>query len=205
MSLTPDECLARRRQESYTERSLQPNPVYLTSNGREVQTGGGIAPDVAAAGKPVGALERSLIRQGAFFRFASQWLREHEGTPTQQAQLLESARGSDEARAPPRSQAVTRQEAVTQLNLLVTQLNRGLLDRRRTATSSASRASATWRSDPRATRRSHPSRRRRRRAPPPARRRSRRRARVATPTGGRSSHAAPSPRAMVRAGLGAGL
>ncbi|EOD06683.1 hypothetical protein EMIHUDRAFT_446462 [Emiliania huxleyi CCMP1516] len=87
----------RRRQESYTERSLQPNPVYLTSNGREVQTGGGIAPDVAAAGKPVGALERSLIRQGAFFRFASQWLREHEGTPTQQAQLLESTRGSDEA------------------------------------------------------------------------------------------------------------
>ena len=198
MSLTRDECLARRRQESYTERSLQPNPVYLTSNGREVQTGGGIAPDVAAAGKPVGALERSLIRQGAFFRFASQWLREHEGTPTQQAQLLESTRGSDEARAPSCSQAVMPQDAVTQPN-------RGLLGRRRTATSSASRASATWRSDPRATRRSHPSRRRRRRAPPPARRRSRRRARLATPTGGRSPHAAPSPRAVVGAGLGAGL
>jgi len=83
--------------ETFTERSMRAGEIFTTKNGREVKTGGGIAPDVQAAAKPVGVLERSLLRQGAFFHFAGWWLSQHEGSPSDQAAVLTSPRGTDEA------------------------------------------------------------------------------------------------------------
>ena len=42
--------------------------AYVTSNGRAVMGGGGIAPDVLVQGAPLGELERSLLQRGIFYQ-----------------------------------------------------------------------------------------------------------------------------------------
>jgi len=62
--------------------------VYSTIHGRPVQGGGGIAPDVVSVPMPIGALERSLLQRGAFFKYADEWLQRHKGVPTAQERAL---------------------------------------------------------------------------------------------------------------------
>lgn len=62
---------------------------YFTSGGRVVKGGGGIGPDAIIEGRQVGELERSLIQQGLFFQFATEWLQRHAATTEQLAQLVE--------------------------------------------------------------------------------------------------------------------
>ena len=69
--------------------------VFLTRAGRKVKDGGGIAPDVEAASRPLGDLEITLLRKGLFFRYASEWLQAHPGTAAAQQQALASASGRD--------------------------------------------------------------------------------------------------------------
>ena len=58
--------------------------MFLTRAGRKVKDGGGIAPDVEAASRPLGDLEITLLRKGLFFRYASEWLQAHPGTAAAQ-------------------------------------------------------------------------------------------------------------------------
>merc|ERR1740130_1423781 len=58
--------------------------------GRPVQDGGGIVPDVVSKPRKVGELERVLLEQGLFYRFAGSWLVAHPGDPAAQQQQLMS-------------------------------------------------------------------------------------------------------------------
>ena len=66
--------------------------VFLTRAGRKVKDGGGIAPDVEAASRPLGDLEITLLRKGLFFRYASDGCRRTGDGGAQQA--LASASGA---------------------------------------------------------------------------------------------------------------
>ena len=59
-----------------------------TANGRVVKGGGGIAPDVEVSPRPIRDLERSLLQQGYFYSFASDWLARHRGMPEQQQMMM---------------------------------------------------------------------------------------------------------------------
>jgi len=62
---------------------------YYTAGGRVVRGGGGIGPDIAIEGRKVGELERSLIQQGLFFEFATDWLQKHAAPADQLAQMVD--------------------------------------------------------------------------------------------------------------------
>ena len=92
----------RREQEAEEEAAMQGGrrrqsrrvPVaerktFYTTAGRAVQDGGGIVPDLVSKPRKVGELERVLLEQGLFYRFAGDWLTAHPGDPaTQQQQLM---------------------------------------------------------------------------------------------------------------------
>ena len=80
---------------SYTGRRRLPQKIseeerktFYTKSGRVVKDGGGIVPDMVAAPRAVGELERNLLQQGLFYRFAGEYLSAHVGNPAQQSQEL---------------------------------------------------------------------------------------------------------------------
>ena len=75
----------RRLPQKFTEEERK---TFYTKSGRAVKDGGGIVPDMAAAPRAVGELERALLQQGLFYRFAGEYLAAHVGTPAQQKQQL---------------------------------------------------------------------------------------------------------------------
>ena len=60
---------------------LAERKTFYTAAGRPVQDGGGIVPDVVSKPRKVGELERVLLEQGLFYRFAGSWLAAHPGDP----------------------------------------------------------------------------------------------------------------------------
>ena len=69
--------------------ALADTQEFVTTGGRRVRGGGGIGPDVQIEGRKVGELERSLIQQGLFFQFATDWLQRHAAPTEQLAQTVE--------------------------------------------------------------------------------------------------------------------
>ena len=55
--------------------------AFRTDAGRAVRSGGGIEPDVAVAFGEESALERALVREAAFLRFANRYAAEHPTLP----------------------------------------------------------------------------------------------------------------------------
>ncbi|KAL1522324.1 hypothetical protein AB1Y20_017316 [Prymnesium parvum] len=92
----PGDEVPGRSRAAYLPRKLTAaeQAVYHTANGRVVSGGGGIAPDVEVKPRPVRDLERSLLQQGYFYSFASDWLGRHRGEPEQQ--VLQVTRDEDQ-------------------------------------------------------------------------------------------------------------
>lgn len=82
-----DEAYGGRRRQSrkFTEAERK---TFYTVSGRPVKDGGGIVPDVVEKPRKIGELERILLEQGLFYRFAGDWLEAHKGYPAEQKQLL---------------------------------------------------------------------------------------------------------------------